>query len=341
MKNKVIFEKVYTRDTCIIIQQAWINVFRKKLEEKLGKKNPNIPQIIYYMTDGVLEIWENRKATEWLKGELLLMNKNNPSFTISLMNWYRERLKLFERYWAAGAVKTVRKLSGIVDNVFEAMLGYIVMYYSSITERTPVKIKEIVDPIRVEDKFFDENDKLIRSSLIKIYPNVRGYETAILKNEIGKCSSVNILKARSKHAIIFSGGVEIITLDEFLKRNPEYFFSDYRNRTLSLNEFSGFVAMRGIAKGMVRIIKRKDQVSLAKDGEIIVSSMTTPDYVPAMKKAVGFITDEGGIMCHAAIIARELKKPCIIGTKIATKVLKDGDLVEVDADKGVVKILKN
>jgi pyruvate,water dikinase len=59
-----------------------------------------------------------------------------------------------------------------------------------------------------------------------------------------------------------------------------------------------------------------------------------------MKKAIAFITDEGGITCHAAIIARELKKPCIIGTKIATKVLKDGDLVEVDANKGVVKIIK-
>jgi pyruvate,water dikinase len=69
--------------------------------------------------------------------------------------------------------------------------------------------------------------------------------------------------------------------------------------------------------------------------------MTTPDYVSAMKLASAFVTDEGGIMCHAAIIARELKKPCIIGTKIATKVLKDGDLVEVDADRGVVTIIKN
>ena len=59
-----------------------------------------------------------------------------------------------------------------------------------------------------------------------------------------------------------------------------------------------------------------------------------------MKKASAFITDEGGITCHASIIARELKKPCIIGTKIATKVLKDGDMVEVDGNIGVIKILK-
>jgi len=59
-----------------------------------------------------------------------------------------------------------------------------------------------------------------------------------------------------------------------------------------------------------------------------------------MKKAAAFVTDEGGITCHAAIVARELKKPCIIGTKIATQALKDGDEVEVDADKGAVKLLK-
>ena len=78
-----------------------------------------------------------------------------------------------------------------------------------------------------------------------------------------------------------------------------------------------------------------------KQGDILAASMTTPDYVSAMKKAKAIITDEGGITCHAAIVSRELGIPCVIGTKIATKALKDGDVVEVDADKGVVKILKN
>jgi phosphohistidine swiveling domain-containing protein len=77
-----------------------------------------------------------------------------------------------------------------------------------------------------------------------------------------------------------------------------------------------------------------------KEGDIIVAPMTTPIHIPAMQKSAGIITDEGGITCHAAIVAREMKKPCIIGTKIATQVLKDGDLVEVDADNGVVRILE-
>lgn len=67
--------------------------------------------------------------------------------------------------------------------------------------------------------------------------------------------------------------------------------------------------------------------------------MTTPDFVPAMQRAAAIVTDEGGILCHAAIIAREMRKPCVIGTKIATRVFKDGDLIEVDADKGIVRKL--
>jgi pyruvate,water dikinase len=64
--------------------------------------------------------------------------------------------------------------------------------------------------------------------------------------------------------------------------------------------------------------------------------MTDPNYVPLMKKASAIITDAGGILCHAAIVSRELKIPCIIGTKNATFALKDGDRVEVDAEKGTI-----
>ena len=68
--------------------------------------------------------------------------------------------------------------------------------------------------------------------------------------------------------------------------------------------------------------------------------MTRPEFIPLIRKAAAIVTDAGGILCHAAIVAREMKKPCIVGTKVATKAFKDGDLVEVDANKGVVKILK-
>ena len=72
-------------------------------------------------------------------------------------------------------------------------------------------------------------------------------------------------------------------------------------------------------------------------GDILIAVMTFPNFIPAMEKAAAFVTDEGGILCHAAIVSREMRKPCIIATKHATKVFKDNDLVEVDAEKGIVR----
>ncbi len=106
------------------------------------------------------------------------------------------------------------------------------------------------------------------------------------------------------------------------------------------DKLSGQIAYTGKIFGKVRIIINKKDLTKVEDGEIIVTEMTTSDFVPALKKAKGIVTNEGGITCHAAIIARELKKPCIIGTKIATQILKNGDEVEVDANKGIVKIIK-
>ena len=97
------------------------------------------------------------------------------------------------------------------------------------------------------------------------------------------------------------------------------------------------MAFKGIVKGKVRLVKNNHDIKNLKKGEVLVTAMTTPNFIPAMEKAAAFVTDEGGILCHAAIISREMNKPCIIGTKHATKILKDGDLVEVDADKGIVR----
>jgi pyruvate,water dikinase len=108
----------------------------------------------------------------------------------------------------------------------------------------------------------------------------------------------------------------------------------------NVKEFKGFIASKGFVKGKAKIVLNREDFNKIKKGDILVASMTTPDMLPLMKKASAFITDEGGITCHAAIVSREMKKPCIIGTKIATSVLKDGNLVEVDANKGIIKILK-
>lgn len=102
----------------------------------------------------------------------------------------------------------------------------------------------------------------------------------------------------------------------------------------------GMVVSRGYAQGLVKIVMDASLQGIVEDGDILIAPMTTPDYLPALRKAAAFVTDEGGMTCHAAIVAREMKKPCIIGTKNATKVFSNGDIVEVDAISGTVKIVE-
>jgi len=98
----------------------------------------------------------------------------------------------------------------------------------------------------------------------------------------------------------------------------------------------GLGASPGIAVGEVKIVGSEREISKVKEGDVLVAVMTTPDMVPAMKKASAIVTDEGGLTCHAAIVSRELGVPAVVGTKNATKVLKDGMLVTVDGEKGIV-----
>jgi len=101
----------------------------------------------------------------------------------------------------------------------------------------------------------------------------------------------------------------------------------------------GATASRGkTITGNVRLVN-KNNMNEFKRGEILVTTMTSPELVPAMHKAVGIITDEGGVTCHAAIVSREFNIPCIVGTGNATKVFKDGDFIEVNTEFGTAKII--
>ncbi len=106
-------------------------------------------------------------------------------------------------------------------------------------------------------------------------------------------------------------------------------------------DLHGSIANGGTAIGIVKVCKNLSQIHKVQPGDILVASMTRPEYIQAIKKAAAIITDEGGITCHAAIVSRELNIPAVIGTKIATKVLKDGMKVEVKANHGLVRILEN
>ncbi|MBN1385907.1 hypothetical protein JW968_02905 [Candidatus Woesearchaeota archaeon] len=144
-----------------------------------------------------------------------------------------------------------------------------------------------------------------------------------------------IKRRRKMHAIDYTEkGTEI-----FEGEDSASFIESLKIKTeiKEVHELKGMTAYPGEAIGIVKIINIPEDMDKMNEGDILVSQATQPDLIPAMKKAAAFVTDMGGITCHAAIVGREMKKPCVIGTKIATKVFKDGGRVFVDANNGVVR----
>lgn len=149
--------------------------------------------------------------------------------------------------------------------------------------------------------------------------------------ELNERFNFSVIYADSKKLKIHFGkkAEEFLSKQRFLEQKVE-----------KVEEIRGACACPGYAKGIVKRVEIVDDIKKMEKGDILISETTYPALVPAMKIASAIITNVGGLTCHAAIVSRELKIPCIVGTKIATKVLKDGDLVEVDANKGIVKIIK-
>jgi phosphoenolpyruvate synthase/pyruvate phosphate dikinase len=149
-----------------------------------------------------------------------------------------------------------------------------------------------------------------------------------------------IVYCEDEHIIPLEGKQKEIVLKRFTE--PNY---------ASITEFKGIIANKGkvIAKARVilpeadipydKFVKKLYNMKMNK-GEILVTETTSPDFVPLMKKAGGIIANQGGMNSHAAIMSRELGVPCLVGTFHATHILATGDLIELDADTGIVKIIE-
>ena len=104
-----------------------------------------------------------------------------------------------------------------------------------------------------------------------------------------------------------------------------------------LTEVRGISGSPGSRQGKARIVRTAREIGKVVAGDVLITAMTTPEFVPAMQRACAIVTDEGGILCHAAIVSRELHIPCVVGTKHATRAFQDGDILDVDASAGIVR----
>lgn len=151
----------------------------------------------------------------------------------------------------------------------------------------------------------------------------------------------DVLEERYEKGVIFhvlDGDLRVAVSHEAQSLKDEL---DLKSRgEITENTLTGQVASQGYAQVIARVVLGTEDFSKFNEGEILVTGMTRPEFVPLMKKSAAIVTNEGGVTCHAAIVSRELAKPCIIGTRNATDLIHDGDLIEVRANHGTVRILK-
>lgn len=243
----------------------------------------------------------------------------------------------------------------IITNTYSDYWAYLIMYnslmrYIGNEESKGLLTKEMVRKLAKE-----------RDSGAKIYPVVENIVIAKTK-ELGKELGFdgNLIRYMGKSEIKDFLEQGTIDLEELKKRAggcvylfdgetaKEHISSDEAvidsvNQLFMVSAdthvVQGHTAHPGKIKGTVLHLTKNRDKEITKE-HIIVASNTFPTDTPLIAKAGGLITDEGGILSHAAVISREMGIPCVMGTKIASKVFKDGDLVELDATKGVVKIIK-
>lgn len=224
----------------------------------------------------------------------------------------------------------------------EAKLFFeLIRYFTILQDKRKENIQRLMFCI---DLILEETEK--RFKVAK--SDLENYFAVEMIELLEKGKKVSRADLRKREKVVFFSYVKNnkVQTDVLLGKEADEIinFSKQRRAELATSKIiKGFVASPGkgskTIEGRVRIVFNPSKDTFQKN-EILVTGMTRPEFVPLIKRAKAIITNEGGITTHAAIISRELQVPCIIGTKIATDILRNGDYIQLDLEKGTVKILK-
>jgi pyruvate, water dikinase len=339
-KEEVIFDIWLSRPYPILQIEAY-NEFLTRISKEVGCTITH-PIFLYNPETKLVTLYYNMKelipAIGQIGNKVISDDLFRKKIFFELMRVFEE-IKIY--FDDNKKIKTLKEF----EDFFELFTEY--MKYVGYTwilpglDFIPQKIKDEAMRLRKKtENYASRRDSIMLNFADKLINNKKINPMFLSMDEI-KTIPRNAEKLTQKrlNGFLYYQGKIILQKDvqEFLKLNN----FQIRNPTIESNsEIKGMIAQKGIIRGRAKIVYTENELSKISSGDILVTPMTRPEFIPAMKKAKAFVTDEGGIVCHAAITAREMKKPCIIGTKVATKVLKDGDLIEVDANNGIVKILK-
>lgn len=325
---------MWTREFPLIEYQIWGRSYKNFLGENIG-----LPaRTIFILQDGLGEIYRNPLLSNLVNAVILKKVKSDPNF---IEEFYLENMLLLEKLEKTWLNQDCSReeLLLFIDNLFQFWPAIYAAIFipldNSFTDEQRnlfLEFRKRIEPVEHEAHHF------INRSIQKLYPEVGDLAWIVSLEDLedDNISREKLEKRISNRIIIVDD--EIVSEEKFekLKKLGGYDLEESKEY-FSAKKVIGQTAYHGKVRGIVQIVRRESDIKKVEVGNIMVCQMTLPTYISAMKKAAAFVTDEGGITCHAAIVAREMKKPCIIGTKNATKILKDGDLVEVDADKGIVR----
>lgn len=352
------FEKVMTREVPLVIVEAWSAVFTESIPRAFGFP---WPAPIFISRNGVVESWRPtqlfhemlpKKVARWL-----CRLPRNRQRLIHAFKGYQQYAKQIHRMHLVNPKHkktrdSIREITYVTRAFTNGCAGLIPAFWLAEWNNRAVTAgkKPLFDAIvlakaeliRSADTLMDDCTDLIDARLRTVAQQellppvfVNCMLLAELKNVLQGKHDVHTIAKRRQGYTYFQGKLLLLdALPAFLRRHG---YCLKEPRTKSATHIIGTVAHSGTARGMVKVVCKRAELIKVEQGDILMAPMTTPWYLPAMRKAAAIVTDEGGITCHAAIVSRELKKPCIIGTKSATKIFKDGDRVEVDAIKGIVR----
>lgn len=347
-KQKIIFSKYMSREHSMFYAHVWNEANRDYFDEYIP--GINVKNMAYLRNkNGVLEVYYDMVELEniFVKIEKAIIAK--PVILDHIITDFYKYLDKMLPYIQKD--KTIESASEMKKFYNSWMRWWSPMaYIFSIPDRGNMS-KDLRDKalkVREETQEYAESGDHIYMKYVKDnYPDYLDIATVVTPDEayrfdsLSKDEILSIKKRLNGCAVLTLNGVSsFVSASDFQRKLKE---SDIEIEKLAIEEnikeIKGTTACKGFVKGKVKLVLSKAMLANVEKGDIMVSYMTSPDYVPAMKKCAAIVTDEGGIVCHAAIVSRELGLPCIVGTKIATEVLKDNMEVEVNANEGVIKIL--
>src|SRR3989344_1130534 len=342
LKGKEVFEKLFARDFCMIALEIASKSESRNDKPWMEEKNPHSPYILIERADGTCYVWYNKEGVSWTNRVLAQRVKSDKAFLKKVETKVREGIKFIRPIYEEQRILDRKDLLIFIDEFLEAYPWIEAMWWikSMNVKELGVDNSNIVKLRDETEILSDGTEIVIRKSLEKLYPKLRILSSMIRLKELksDKIPSKEVLGERMKGFVISDSDLILDNLNNFAKQNS--YGLQRIEVDSSVSEIKGEVGFRGKVKGVVCKVMGHSDFGKIKDGQILVSPMTMVDFFPEMKKAIAFITDEGGITCHASIVARELRKPCIIGTRVATQILKNGDLVEVDVNEGIVRIIE-